>query len=155
MAETSAEQYTRLKIERFTKWVETTFTDEALKGVQLFETTCPNGMKFKYRPLNAQYAVAGGMIPLVLSAQVAQAVGGGLTEEHKPTGDEVLANMRANAQMACYCCVEPRLVIGSVGARTNAVSLSDITFEDLGHLVNAIMGGDGADSLKTFRKRKR
>lgn len=155
MAESAAEQYARLKQERFDNFLEPTFSEAALKDVQLYETTCPSGMKFKYRPLDVTYAAAGGMMPMILSSQMAQAASGESVAVKEPTGGEIMANMQANAQMVRYCCIEPRIVVGSVNGHKNAISANDLTFEDVGHLIQIIAGGDGAERLKTFRRKRR
>lgn len=148
---TAAEEYAALKQKRFDDFLEPTFSADFLKGTQLYETKCPSGMVFKYRLLDEKYAAAGGMMPLVVSSQVAARRAG---ETVEATPAEELANLRASAQMIRYGCVEPRIVVGAVNGHKKAISCNDLTAEDFNHLITTIAGGDGADRLKTFRKRQ-
>lgn len=159
----AAERYADLKQQRFESWLATTFTDEALNGVDLFEVKCPSGMVFKCRRLTKEYLANAGQIPMVLSAQVLTA-----SPDRKLTTDqqqaefeamrpeERLAAMQASAQAVRYCVVEPRLVVGAVNGHKNAISADDLTMEDFAHLSKwAQGGGDAAEGLKTFRSKRK
>jgi hypothetical protein len=160
---TAAEQYADIKQQRFESWLSTTFTDAALKGVDLFEVKCPSGMAFKCRKLSREYMAQAGQIPMVLSSQVILAAGDEAPSEAESqarfarmTPQEKLASMRASAQMVRYVAVEPRLVLGAVNGHKNAISVDDLTMEDFAHLYKwAQGGGDAAEGLKTFRRKRK
>jgi hypothetical protein len=158
----AADEYAALKQQRFEDWLATTFTDEALKGVDLFEVKAPSGMKFKCRKVTKEYLGNAGQIPMILSSQVAEAMSGekpteadAIEQFTKMTPAERLASMRASAQMVRYCVVEPRLILGTVNGHKNAIHVDDLTMEDFGALSRWASGGDVAEGLKTFRRKRK
>ncbi len=96
MAETAAEQYARLKEQSFETFLESSFSNEALKGVELFEVKCPSGMPFKCRRLGLEFLAQVGQMPMALSAQMIakeeDANDDGLTDEEKKAKKETRIN---------------------------------------------------------------
>lgn len=158
----AAEEYAALKQKRFDDWLATTFTDESLKGVPLFEVKAPSGMVFKCRKISKEYIGNAGQIPMVLSAQVIHASSGetpteadAINQYAEMSEAERVASMRAAAHMVRYCAVEPRIVAGAVNGQQNAISADDLTMEDFGSLSRWAQGGDAAEGLKTFRRKRK
>lgn len=156
----AAEQYARLKADRFEAFIEASFSNEALKGVDLYEVKTPSGMTFKCRRLDAAFAANTGQMPMALTESMI--TGPGKTEAervekfNKMSDLEKRAGIQATARMVRYICVEPQLVIGEVGDRTNAISVELLTQEDFGALVDwAQSGGGEAPGLKTFRRKRK
>lgn len=162
--ETAAEQYARIKETTFESFLDASFSNDSLKGVDLFEVKAPSGMVFKCRKLDVAYASNAGAMPMVLSEQMLLSQAKDKAEDavdpvdavSKMTSMELRANMQLSAQMVRYVCIEPRLIIGEVNGHKNAISVDALTMADFGHLASwAQSGGGGADSLKTFRKRRK
>jgi hypothetical protein len=77
MAEmTAAEAYAKLKQDRFETFLAASFSEEALKGVELFEVKCPSGLKIKCRKIDNSYLANAGRTPMALSNQVVAAESG-------------------------------------------------------------------------------
>lgn len=156
---TAAEQYARLKADRFEAFIEASFSDEALKGVDLYEVKGDSGMTFKCRKLDAAFAANTGQMPMALTESL-------ITQGRQSDADlagrfnemsdvEKRANLQATAAMVRYVCVEPRLVIGEVGDQKNAISVDMLTMDDFRVLVEWAKGGDAASGLKTFRRKRK
>ena len=155
----TAEQYARLKADRFEAFIEASFSDEALKGVDLYEVKTPSGMPFKCRRLDAAFAANTGQMPMALTESLITL---GSTSDETLAGRfnemsdvEKRANLQATAAMVRYICVEPRLVVGEVGDRQNAISVDLLTMDDFRVLVAWAKGGDAASGLKTFRTKRK
>ena len=155
----AAEQYARLKADRFEAFIEASFSDEALKGVDLYEVKTPSGMPFKCRRLDAAFAANTGQMPMALTESLITL---GSTSDETLAGRfnemsdvEKRANLQATAAMVRYICVEPRLVVGEVGDRQNAISVDLLTMDDFRVLVAWAKGGDAASGLKTFRTKRK
>ena len=155
----AAEQYARLKADRFEAFIEASFSDEALKGVDLYEVKTPSGMPFKCRRLDAAFAANTGQMPMALTESLITL---GSTSDETLAGRfnemsdvEKRANLQATAAMVRYICVEPRLVVGEVGDRQNAISVDLLTMDDFRVLVDWAKGGDAASGLKTFRTKRK
>lgn len=159
----AAEQYAELKQNRFDSWLATTFTDDALKNVELFEVKCPSGMVFKCRRLDVEYAANAGQTPMLLSAQALSANDGGsldpnaqLAAFEKMSPEEKMAAMRVMAQMVRFAAIQPCLVVGPVNGQKNAISVDDLTMEDFGALAGWCQnGGEAASAARTFRRKRR
>lgn len=155
--ETAAEEYARLKAETFNNFLEASFSDEALKGVDLYEVKVPTGKTFKCRKLDTSYAAVTASMPMALSEQMlrAKAAKDGELPVTEMTETEERANIQVNAQIVRYICVEPRVIVGEVNGHKNAISSDMMTMGDFTHLVRWAAGGDATPGLKTFRKRRR
>lgn len=129
----------------------------------LFDVKVPSGMVFKCRKLSKEYVTNAGQVPVSLSAQVlATANPANDTEQEaqarfsRMTESERFAAMQMSAQAIRYCVVEPRLIVGPVNGHKNAISVDDLTLEDFGHLSTWTNGGgDEAEGLKTFRRKRK
>ena len=155
----AAEQYARLKADRFEAFIEASFSDEALKGVDLYEVKTPSGMPFKCRRLDAAFAANTGQMPMALTESL---ITQGKQSDEELAGRfnemsdvEKRASLQATAAMVRYICVEPRLVIGDVGDQRNAISVDLLTMDDFRVLVEWAKGGDAASGLKTFRRKRK
>lgn len=159
---TAAEQYAELKEKKFEAFIEQSFSKEALKDVPLFEITLPSGMPIKCRKLDLPYIQQSGSMPMALSEQMVSAT----SKQDSDAADaerwnlmpeqEKRATLESAAKMVRYICVEPRLIIGEVNGHKNAISVASLTMEDFGHLARwAKLGGDAAEGLKTFRRKRR
>ena len=164
---TAAEQYARLKEKRFEAFLDASFSDEALKGVPLYEVDV-DGMTFKCRRPDTAFMANTGQMPMALTETLlnveADDTNGLDAEERRAAADaryrvmpvaERMANIKATAQMVRYICVEPRLVLDAVGSRTNALCVDDLTQNDFKILAEWASGGDAAQGLKTFRRKQK
>lgn len=159
---TAAEQYARLKAERFDAFLDASFSDEALKGVDLFEVKVESGMVFKCRRLDETFMANTGSMPMALTEQIVMAdsgktdAGDAQATFNKMSPAEKRASIAAAAQMVRYVCVEPRLIIGDVNGHRNAISVDALTMEDFKDLAEwAQSGGGEAPGLKTFRRKRK
>jgi hypothetical protein len=157
---TAAEQYARLKIDRFERFIADSFTDKALKGVELYEVKAESGMVFKCRKLDKTFLANTGSMPMALTEQLINA-GAVETDETaasrfaEMSAAEKRAAVEATVHMVLYVCVEPRLVSGSVTNRTDAIAIDYLTMGDLKSLVDWAKGGETASELKTFRRKRK
>jgi len=164
---TAAERYARLKADRFEAFLDASFSDEALKNTQLFEVNC-NGMTFKCRRPDAAFMANTGQMPMALTETLINVEAddaAGLDDDAKRaaaesrylsmTPAERMANVKATAQMVRYICVEPRLVLDAVGSRKTALCVDDLTQDDFKILAEWASGGDAAQGLKTFRRKRK
>jgi hypothetical protein len=161
-AETAAEKYARLKEESFESFINESFSEESLKGVELFEVKCPSGMTFKCRKVDQTYLQHSGNLPMSLSSEVMSG-NPDLTPDERQSEAETnflhmskskqLAAVKAAASIVRYITVEPRLVIGDVNGHKNAISVDDLTMSDFNHLASW-SGGGAAEGLKTFRRKR-
>ena len=156
----AADRYAELQEKRFEAFLETTFSEEALKGVELFEVKTPSGMPFKCRKLDVEFAKQAGFMPMALTEMVAMSANNNQSEAAaafaQMSATEQRAAVQATARIIRYIAVEPRLVLGEVGDNKNAISVDAITVEDFAHLANwAKTGGAEGESLKTFRGKRR
>lgn len=155
----AAEQYARLKADRFEAFIEASFSNEALKGVDLYEVKTPSGMTFKCRRLDAAFAANTGQMPMALTESLITQSRQSDTELagrfNEMSDIEKRANLQATAAMVRYVCVEPRLVIGEVGDQKDAISVALLTMDDFRILVEWAKGGDAASGLKTFRRKRK
>ena len=157
---TAAQEYAKRKSDQYEAFLENSFSKESLKGVELFEVKCPSEMTFKCRRLDAAFAANTGSMPMALSEQLLNAS----TEMDETSRTEAfnqmsVAEQRASiqiaAQMVRYVSVEPRIIVGDVGNRTDAISSDALTMADFKCLAEwAQTGGGEAPGLKTFRKRR-
>lgn len=165
---TAAEQYAELKEKQFENFLEQSFSDEALKDVELFEVTSPSGMKFKCRKVGKEYATQFGQLPVAMTAQMIEAKHSnvaGLSDEakekiaeerfEKSTPIEQRAMIQASAQMVRYVAVSPRLIVGEVNGHKDAISVDALTIDDFKCLSQWATGGGAAPGLKTFRRKRR
>lgn len=155
----AAEQYARLKADRFESFIESSFSSEALKDIDLFEVKTPSGQTFKCRKLDKAFITNTGQMPMALTESL---ITQGGSEDamaqrfNEMTDIEKRASLQATAAMVRYICVEPRLVIGEVGNRQNAISVDMLTMDDFKCLVEwAKTGGGTAEGLKTFRHKRK
>jgi len=159
--ETTSEKYARLRRESFETFLENSFSDESLNGVDLYEVTTASGMAFKCRQLDQAFMANSGQMPMALTEQI-------LTADKKPDSKETEENftklspaekraaIAATAQMVRYICVEPRLILGDVGNRDNCLSVDEITMDDFRVLAEwAQNGGGAALGPKTFRRTRK
>jgi len=156
----AAEQYARLKADRFEAFMEASFSEEALKDVQLYDVPTPSGQVFKCRKVDSAFVTNTGKLPMVLSQSL-------ITQGKKVSKDEAAkrfaemseteqrAHMQATAAMVRYLCIEPRLVLGDVGNRQNAISVDMLTRDDFAAIVDWAEGGDAVSGLKTFRRKRK
>jgi hypothetical protein len=147
---TASEEYALLKEKRFDTFLNESFAN--LKGVDLFEVKVPSGMTFKCRKVGTDYLAAAGAMPMALSEQMLSP--DKPKEPTQMTAMEIRANIQANAQMVRYICVEPRLIVGEVNGHKDAISVDALSMEDFGHLTKWASGGDAAEGLKTFRRKR-
>ena len=166
---TAAEQYARLKADRFEAFLDASFSDEALKGVDLFEVKVDSGMVFKCRRPDTAFMANTGQMPMALTETLINVEAddaNGLDADEKAAAAESryremspgerIANLKATAQLVRYICVEPRLVLDAVGNRNNALCVNDLTQLDFKILAEwASGGGDAAQGLKTFRRKRK
>lgn len=163
---TAAEQYQRLKNDQFQAFLDNSFSDASLKGVDLYEVKCPSGQVFKCRKLDAAYAAQTGSMPMSLAEAMISAPSlESLSDEEKTKAQEEaffeqsVAERRANItetiKLIAYICVEPRIV-ENVGNRTDAIAANDLAVNDVKHLAEwAKTGGGEAPGLKTFRSKRK
>ena len=165
---TAAEQYEQLKVKQFDTFLEASFSADALKDVQLYEVKVPSGMVFKCRPVDPEYHLNTGTLPLSLMEQAIDAIKGGQAiDEDEAAADafnklstpEKIDAIQATVRMVRYIGVEPRLIVGEVNGHKNAVSIERLSNTDFAHLVKwarrGTEGGDAALGLKTFRRRRK
>lgn len=159
---TAAQQYARLQADNFEAFIESSFTDEALKGVQLYEVKADSGMVFKCRKLDRLFMTQTGSMPMALTEQAVMAEEGGIDKAKaatifaKMSPAERRSAIAATARMVRYICVEPRLIIGDVGDAKNAISVDALTMDDFNALAEwAQSGGGEAPGLKTFRRKRK
>lgn len=156
---TAAEEYAQLKARAFSAFLEESFSDASLKGVPLYEVKCPSGLVIKCRKADGMISAQLGQMPMTLSAQVLGETKTEHTDEQtavkQMTPMERAAAIAITAKIVQYIAVEPRLVIGDVGDRTDAISVDMLTFEDFNHLATWAQGGAAAEGLKTFRRKRR
>ncbi len=158
---TAAQQYAQAKTQQFEAFLDQSFSKEALKGVSLFEVKCPSGFSFKCRKLDASFAANAGQMPMALTAQLLAGTQTDLDDDAKAqafnsmTPAEQRASIQVAAQMVRYVAVEPRIVVGNVGDRTDAVSSDSLTMADFNALVTWAQGGDEGKALRTFRGRRK
>lgn len=167
MAEmTAAEKYATLKESAFEAFLEASFSKEALKGVPLYEVKLPIGLTIKCRKLDAAYG-ANTQMPITLTALVLDG------KQHDPllspeaeeaenekrfhamTPMQQRAAIEASVNQVRYIAVSPRLVAGDVGDRKDAISADLLTMKDFNVLTRWAQGGDAAQGLKTFRRKRR
>lgn len=157
--ETAEEKYALLKATAFEKFLDASFTADALKGVELFEIKAPSGMPFKVRRLDQSYVTNAGSLPMALTAEIAVSMGEEVQDTAsvfaKMTPGERRVSMQASLQMIRFICVEPRVVIGDVSGQKNALAFGAMTTADFGFLANWAQGGNEAAGLKTFRRKRR
>lgn len=153
---TAAQVYAKAKQDQFEKFLTASFTPAKLKGKKLFEVKVPSGMTFKCRHLDGDYAASAGKMPMAVgAAYFAQKEGGNALQKFEDmTPAEQRATIDAMSKMVRYVAVEPRLVF-EVGNRTDAISVDALTIEDFNHLAEWANGGDAAQGLKTFRRKRR
>lgn len=172
MKELTAEQRYAAAIEKqFEEWLEASFTDEALKDVELFEHTVPSGITFKVRNITPEFFALSGGVPL---GELSEAVIGkasdpedlDLTEKQLAakleqefnalSADEKLRRMQQTSRQIRYICVEPRIVLDA-GGHKNAIPSSKISIPDFNSLAVRAnpMGGATAQGLRTFRRKRR
>lgn len=149
---TAAERYAQLKENRFESWLETSFSDESLKGVPLFELTLPSGLKIKCRRLDEQYLNCAGQTPMALGALLT----GQNPEEQfaQMTPTQQAAAIQNASQIVRYVAVEPRIV-AEVGNSKNAIAFELLTMDDFNHVTKWATGGESAEGLKTFRGKRK
>lgn len=162
---TAAEKYAKLKSDAVEAFLEASFSNEALKGVDLYEVKCPSGMTFKCRRLDARYQANAGQMPMAVTASMLSARDGYITPEEQDqaaqksfdamTPTEQRAAIQASAQMVRYIVVEPRLIVGDIGNQTNAISVDMLTMDDFTFLSKWAGGGVAAEGLKTFRRKRK
>lgn len=152
---TAAQQYAKAKNDQFEKFLTVSFTPAKLKGKKLFEVKVPSGMTFKCRHLDADYSANAGKMPMAVSgAYFAHKEGGNTQQKFEDLSPaEQRATIDAMAKMVRYVAVEPRIVF-EVGKRTDAISVDALTIEDFNHLAEWANGGDAAEGLKTFRRKR-
>lgn len=149
---TAAERYAQLKENRFEAWLDASFSDESLKGVQLYEVTCPSGLKIKCRQLDEQYLNCAGQTPMALGSLIT----GQNPEEQfaQMTPIQQAAAIQNASQIVRYVAVEPRIV-EEVGDNKNAIAFALLTMEDFNHVTKWATGGEAAEGLKTFRRKRK
>lgn len=149
---TAAEQYAQLKEDRFESWLKASFSNEALKDVQLYEVKCPSGLKLKCRQLGADYLNCAGQTPMALGALVT----GQNPEEQfaKMTPTQRAAAIQNASKIVRYVSVEPRIV-AEVGNSKTAISFEMLTMEDFNFITQWATGGESAEGLKTFRGKRK
>lgn len=157
---TAAEHYAQLKEKKFEDFIEQSFSEDALKDVPLFEVKCPSGMPFKCRKIDLAFQQQTGNLPMALSEQMMSSAKSDDESNMKAwllmPEQQKRAAIEASARMVRYICVKPRLIIGEVNGHKNAISTDSLTVEDFGHLAKwAQSGGDVAEGLKTFRRKRR
>lgn len=155
---TVAEEYAELKEKQFDQWLEQSFSESALKDVQLYEHKVPSGFTFKIRNVGMDFYAAMGTMPAALMETMLTAEAeGGEPKIEDLTPQQIRANIQTNTQVVRYMCVEPRVLVGEVNGHKNAISFGAITMADFGSLVErAKQGGDAAVSgLKTFRRKRK
>lgn len=165
---TAAERYEAAKEKQFEEWLESSFSRQALKGVELFEHKVPSGITFKVRNLSAEFLAQSGAVPMgsISSAVLSKEPGEPskeLTPEEQQAEFEALSPgerasriVQINRQIL-YICVEPRLIDGPVNGHKNAVSTSQLTLADWNSLAmrSNPMRGAASSGLRTFRSKRR
>ena len=167
MAEmTAAAQYAQLKEAAFEKFLEASFSKEALKGVLLFEVKLPIGLTIKCRKLDAAYA-ANTQTPITLSSLILDGKPHDplMTKEEEESDNikrfqamtpiQQRAAIEASVNIVRYIAVQPRVIGGEVGDRTDAISADLLTMADFTCLTKWAEGGETASGLKTFRRKRR
>lgn len=158
---TAAEKYRQLKDNAFSTFLEDSFSAESLKGVDLFELKCPSGLSLKCRKAGTGILSQLGQMPMALSASVLASQGKGYTDEQAQqsfaamSDTERRAAIEASAKMVQFIAVEPRLVVGDVGNRNDAISVDMLTLDDFNYLAKWAGGGEAAEGLKTFRSKRK
>ena len=156
--ETAAETYARLKEQQFETALEQSFSNDALKGVQLYEHKVPSGMVFKVRDIDMSFVGIAGSMPMALSEQMLMAQASdapAAPDVSKMSAMQLRANIQTNARIVRYMCVEPRIIIGEVNGHKNAISADLLTTADFGSLIaRAQGGGNELNRLKTFRRKR-
>lgn len=158
---TAAEEYAEIKRARFEKFLEDSFSAENLKGVDLYEVKCPSGMTFKCRRATEQLAAAAGQLPMALSSQfIGSQSGQKLTPEEEekqwnamPVAERE-ASLLATGRIVRFIAVSPRIVLELNGHR-DAILGDALTIDDFKYLANWAKGGDAAEGLKTFRRKRK
>lgn len=159
---TAAERYEAIKESHFEDFLNESFSDEALKNVQLYEVRCPSGMVFKCRAVGTDYFQHAGELPMSFIAKAL------VDSEKKKSGEQTFEEMNTEekvraiqmtSDMIRYICVEPRIIVGDVNGHKNAISSRQLTAGDYNALAtwgkNQALGGGSAKGLKTFRKKRK
>ncbi len=159
--ESWADKFARAKKDQFEEFLEESFSDEALKDVELFEVKVA-GLPFKCRRLDQEFIANSGVMPMSLTEQIvmneADTVAAVDPEERwsEMSPAERRNALVATARIVRYICVEPRVIVGDVGNRQNAISSDALSFADVNTLVSWAKDGGGASSgVKTFRRKRR
>lgn len=159
----ASQQYAQLKEQQMEAFLQASFSDEALKDVPLYEVKCPSGMTFKCRKIDGRFQANAGQMPLAVTSSMLTSRGGDVTPAQQEqayaeqfasmTATEQRAAIQASCQLLRYIAVEPRLVVGEGGA--NSISVDLLTMADFNYLSKWAAGGDVAEGLKTFRRKRR
>jgi hypothetical protein len=157
--ETAAEEYARLRDEQFEKFLNDSFSEESLKNAELFEVKVPvTGKVFKCRKPGQDFLANVGAMPVALTSRVATQDGpaqDGQEVYQSMSPVERRASIEVTAQLVRYIAVEPRLIVGEVNGHKNAISVDVLSTADFNHLASWASGGDAAEGLKTFRRKRR
>lgn len=143
--ETAAEKYRRIKQER-------------AAAETLHDFTSPSGMEWKLRRPNLAQFITSGVMPMDLAAKLAPAEkeGGDMVAAFDNLSiDEKVKTIAFSAKVVRYCAVVPRIV-EKVTSPDEEIAQDELELDDF----NAIFawattpsaGGDGADSLDSFRQ---
>ncbi len=161
---TWAEKYAKAKADEFEQFLEASFSESALKDVQLYEVPV-GALRFKCRTLDAAFMAATGMMPTMLTEEVMNAEAADLASDpefaaevqdklNEATPDERFARMQAADRVIRYICVEPRVIAGDIGNHRNAIP--SVTLSDAKTLVSWASGAGGeAARVKAFRQKRK
>lgn len=167
MKVTAADTYAALVEKQFEEWLESTFSKQALKGVELYEHKTPTGQVFKVRGITQEFLIQCGgsassfLNPHVLSkAPAPDPVTDAKSAQEafeKMTPEEQLEGFARVSKAMRFMCVEPRIVLEPNG-QANCIPADKITLGDYNSLAEmvgkAFTGGGAALGLKTFRKKR-
>lgn len=164
----AAERYEALKDAEFEKWLDSTFTAEALKDVELFDVETPSGMIFKCRRAVPEIYLRRNVNPVFFRGAVKQKAEALLASATNPkaaekvfleaTPEEQMKWLHLLGDVVRYICVSPRILSRRPEAdELDAIFGSEMSVEDINALAawTQAGGGDSGESLRSFRRKRR
>lgn len=138
--ETAAERYRRIKNER-------------LKLEKLYDFESPSGMLWKLRRPNIAQFVMSGVMPMTLAGKLATASekGGDPAQAFDALDwKDKARTIEFSSAVVRFCAVEPKIV--QTPTQPDEIGYDEVEMDDFNAIFAwAMPGGDGADTLSTFR----
>lgn len=153
--ETEAEEYRRLKNEAFDRFIDESFTKEALAEAKTETVQSPDTRKkWVIRRLDQKFFSAAGTMPMHLANKV-RGVNGEVDAAavQNLTQAEHDRLMELSWRSLFYGCIKPRIVI--TPSASSHIAIDDVVTGDFEFLTQALLkGGKEAERLYTFRRKR-